>query len=359
MAARGSDQNGRLFLDSIFQTAAETDNPDLHWLCDEKVRHFIDHFLNDLGDLEYVNIARVTGRLSDRPKHPGRREVYIAEIKPRQAEETVAHIRMQKFGVAEHIAKGAPLDAAMYQSDEYTEYIFDRWLGCQQLGMNLPSRLSCGRITEPVFVNNRAAVPIRSPYFVRDYVFGVASDKLPPHRLESEEFALRFAQLLGRAAAVNMIVGRCDPDGKVLFDDGDEMTLEDERGMPVEIVVADHTGSFRDYTSNLADFAEDYALPIARRLGQVACPDEFCAEYTNSFEQRFAEVQHDYRSHRQGYDARFAHKPRDEKGSFAYRWERVLVRMDLANPRELADQIREHLAMRTSDDFVGLGGAGS
>ena len=75
-------KNGRLFLDSIFQTAAETDNPDLHWLCDEKVRHFIDHFLNDLGDLEYVNIARVTGRLSDRPKHPGRREVYIAEIKP-------------------------------------------------------------------------------------------------------------------------------------------------------------------------------------------------------------------------------------------------------------------------------------
>ena len=52
---------------------------------------------------------------------------------------------------------------------------------------------------------------------------------------------------------------RCDEDGGVLFDDGDEMALEDDHGLPVEIVVADHTGSFRDYQGEFAQYAKDYA----------------------------------------------------------------------------------------------------
>ena len=348
----GRIKNGKLYLDSIFQTAAQTDDPELRSQCDEAVRHLIDHFLNDYDDLQYINIARVIDRLSvseGRRKNSGRRAVYIAEIKPLDRPSAiVSHIRMQKFGVAERLndpKDPKPLDVAIYQSEEYTEYILDRWLGCRQLGMNLPPRLSCGRIVEPVSLKNGASVPVRSPYFVRDYVFGVATDKLPGHRFENEEFALHFARLLGRAAAVNMIVGRCDEDGGVLFDDGDEMALEDDHGLPVEIVVADHTGSFRDYQGELAQYAKDYAAPMTRRLEHVACPDEFCEAYLASFVQKFAEVQQEFRNHRQVYEQRFAHKPRDVQGSFAYRWECVLARMDRADPQELAGLIREHLAV--------------
>ena len=281
--------------------------------------------------------------------------MYIAEIQPsHQAKAVVAHIRMQKFGVAERLEEGTPLDVAIYQSEGYSEYIFDRWLGCRQLGMNLPPRLSGGRIVEPVVLDNGATVPVCSPYFVRDYVFGVATDKLPGHRFENEEFALRFARLLGRAAAVNMIVGRCDDDGRVLFDDGDEMALEDDRGMPVEIVVADHTGSFRTTRASCARYAKDYAAPMTRRLEHVACPDEFCEAYLASFVQKFAEVQQEFRNHRQVYEQRFAHKPRDVQGSFAYRWECVLARMDRADPQELAELIREHMAV--AGEVTGSGG---
>ena len=64
---------------------------------------------------------------------------------------------------------------------------------------------------------------IWSTYFQRDYIRGIASDKIPACRFEDPAYALQFARLLGRAAAPNMIVGRCDLNGQVLFDDGDEV----------------------------------------------------------------------------------------------------------------------------------------
>ena len=76
-------------------------------LCDEKCREFIFNFVREFGDLEYVNIGRVVGSLSQRGKTPGRRDVYIAQVKQQGIkDEIVKIIRMQKWGIREHLDEG-------------------------------------------------------------------------------------------------------------------------------------------------------------------------------------------------------------------------------------------------------------
>jgi hypothetical protein len=145
------------------------------------------------------------------------------------------------------------------------------------------------------------------------------------------------------AAAPNIIVGRCDLGGQPLFDDGDEVLIEDSAGVPADIVVADHTGTFNDYLSPLRNFAAEYAKPINRRIGHVPDRREFVEAYFDGFLGRFSRIQDDYRRRRKAFDTLFKYRPRNEAGSFAYRWERALARLDGTDPRELAHLFRECL----------------
>ena len=226
------------------------------------------------------------------------------------------------------------------EAEEYTEYILDRRLGCRQLGMNLPiyvvARQARGATTTAGGPTATAS-PIWSPYFQRDYIRGIATDKMPRGRFADEGFALAFARLLGRAAAPNMIVGRCDLGGNVLFDDGDEVVIEDRQGTPVDIVVADQTGTFADYLRDLQDMTADYAQPINRRLEFVGRPEAFADAYIEAFAERFVAIQQEYRKRKRAFDTLFRHRLRDEAGSFAFRWEKVLQRLQRAEPREIQD----------------------
>ena len=192
-------------------------------------------------------------------------------------EEIVNIVRMQKWGVHEHLDEGKGLLEAILEADEYTEYIFDRRLGCRQLGMNLPRHVTARRLAEKYWGARTEyhGMMIWSTYFQRDYIRGIASDKIPACRFEDPAYAMQFARLLGQAAAPNMIVGRCDLSGQVLFDDGDEVVIEDAAGMPAEIVVTDQTGTFVDYLRELEEFAAAYARPIIRRRPYVADAERF------------------------------------------------------------------------------------
>lgn len=313
----------------------------------QQVLGFIFNFIREFGDLEYVNVGRVAESLSLRRVIRGRRDVFLAEIKPRGAPKPVVKvIRMQKFGVAERLDKGQDLLQAMLDSEEYTDYILDRRLACRQLGMNILQRLTVGKIEE-IYTGTSSAYQGRtiwSPYFERDYIAGVATDKVPHHRLKTETFALRLAELLGRAAAPNLIVGRRDlEDGPVVFDDGDEVILEDDNGLPREVLVVDQLGTFTDYKSELAVFADAYAKPLRKRWTLVVHPADFAAAYLQAFYERFTEIQQEYRRRRQAFDNLFAHRPWNEAGSFAYRWYRVLQRLDATDPRQLTDAIRQQV----------------
>ncbi|MDD4872583.1 MAG: hypothetical protein PHR77_18695 [Kiritimatiellae bacterium] len=342
-------EQGELIFDPIFEEKSKKPgDAELERLCDEKSRGFIFSFLREYGDLEYVNIGRLTTSLSKRIASRNRRDVYIAEIKHRESEkETVRFIRMQKWGVYERLDDGKSLLDAIVESEEYTDYILDRRLGCRQLGMNLPQRVTSRKIAERYFGKKREyhGITIWSPYFERDYIYGTATDKTPKHKFENETFALKYAHLLGGAAAPNMIIGRMDLDGRVVFDDGDEVIVEDSNGMPVDLVVSDHTGTFVDYQSDLQNFASDYAMPVNRRAEYLPDTREFAHVYLLAFVERFSKIQQEYRKRKRAFDTLFKGRRRDEGGSFAYRWERILDRLNKTEPLQLQELIRKNIVV--------------
>jgi hypothetical protein len=342
----GRIEEGELIFDSVFDEPEPPPSASVSNRVDPKTKGFIFNFIREFGDLQYVNVGRVVSSLSHRPKETGRREVYIAEIKPPGLEPVVVRImRMQKWGIIEHLAENKDLLSAIMESEEYTEYTLDRRLGCRQLGMILPERFDLGRISEPYSGPRKeyAGRLVWATYFERDYVYGVATDKVVHSKYSDSAFALQFAHLMGKAAAVNIILGRTGPDNRVLFDDGDEVLVEDAGGLPKDIIVADFTGAFREYQTDLLKFVLDYAQPVIRRLNLVPRPAVFAHVYVDAFISRFIHIQGDYRKRRRAFDTLFKHRRRDEKGSFAYRWEKILDRLDRTDPVQLGKALESRI----------------
>ncbi len=341
-------EQGELIFDPVMEERLEGVSPEVEQSWVEKSRGFIFNAVREYGDLEYVNIGRIVGSLSKRPAYHGRRDVYVIEMKQRDnPEQIVKIIRMQKWGVCENLDEGKDLLTAIRESEAYTEFILDRRLACRQIGMNLPPRFSSRKLPE-IYHGPRADEPgilIRSPYFEREYVYGMATDKIPPERFQREEYALLFARHLGWAAAPNIIVGRCEINGRVVFDDGDEVLVEDADGLPLEIVLADHTSTFVDYSTNLRRFAAEYATPISHRAAWVVRPQPFADAYLDAFLVRFCHIQDEYRQRKRAFDRLFKQQPRDPAGNFAERWEQVLDRLHRSDPRELQQLIRENLVL--------------
>lgn len=349
----GRFEEGELFFDSIFEEYEQHRNdPELARLCDLNTKGFIFNFIREYGDIEYVNIGRIVASLSVRPVTEGRRGVYVAELKVRDMPEPVVRfIRMQRWGIRERLAQGKSLLQAIAETEEYTAYILDRRLGCRQLGMNLPPRVTLHRLPDteaPINVPGQRYV-VWATYFERDYIKGIATDKLPSSRYANPEYSLRLARLLGKAAASNIIVGRCyDKGTRVIFDDGDEVVVEGPDGLPQDLVVGDHSGAFDDYQKPLDAFAKDYAKPVNSRLALLPNPVEFAQAYLDAFLNGFLRVQNDYRKRRRAFDTLFKHCPYDKAGSFAYRWECVLRRLDQTDAYALTEAIRKHIAVPTN-----------
>ena len=347
----GRIEEGELIFDSVMdQTAGPEDETQrVKLLLFEKARAFIINYVREYSDLEYINIGRLVSSLSQRQPLQGRRGVFLIEIKqPGMSQPLMKIIRMQKWGVAEHLDDGKSLLDAMLFSEEYTDYILNRRLACHQLGMNLPSHTATHKLSERYFGKNTGyhGLTIYSPYFERDYIGGVATDKVVPSKFSSESYAVAFARMLGQTAASNWIVGRCQLNGQVIFDDGDEVIVEDRAGMPVEIIVADHTGTFTDYRRALAETAQAYATPINKRLSMLTRPAEFTQAYLDGFMERFDKIQREYRRRKRAFDSLFKHQAPIEAGNLSYRWLRVLDRMNQANARELAELVRKQIAIR-------------
>jgi hypothetical protein len=343
----GYFDEGEFVLDPIFDEAdAHPEDADLQSLCDPLVRGFIFNLIREYGELEYVNLGRVTQSLSRRQLLPGtRRAVYLAELKGRTMPAPIVRfIRFQKWGVRERLDEGKDLLPAILGSEEYTDYVLDRRLGVQQLGMRLPQGIALRRLREVYTGRNQAYAGQTIPvvYFERDYLRGQATDKLPLSRYLNAAYSRRLAQLLGRAAAVNILCGRATENPvQVMFDDGDEVVMEDPAtGLPAELLVSDPTGAFTDYRGELIAVAPEYARPVNVRADRVPDPREFARIYLVAFEEEFVRVQGDYRKRRRAFDSMFRHLPYDRAGSFAYRWECVLRRLDGADAGALVAAIR-------------------
>ena len=345
----GRFEEGEFILDPLFDEAANhPEDQALQRLFDPRAKGIIFNLIREYGDLEHINLSRIPESLSQaRPENGSRRGVYLAEFRLRGERQPIKRfMRLLKWGVWEHLDEGKDLLSAIEQADEYTDYWLDRRLGCRQLGMNLLARVIMRQLTETY--SGTASVyrgrNIRTTYFERDYLEGIASDKVPLEKLARPDYAIKLAGLLGRAAASSIIVGRSIYLGTCpVFDDGDEVIREGADGIPSEILVSDHSGAFGDYLRPLTAFAEHYARPVNTRAKLLSNGFEFAQAYLAGLQDRFLHIQQDYRKRRRGFDTLFKHCPYDPGGSFAYRWERVLARLDQTEAANLREAIGEHI----------------
>lgn len=331
---------GELIFDALWDEFNRTRDPALGEICDPRVRNILFNLSRLFGDIEYVNIGRIAHSLARKPIAGSRHgSVYIFQCKQRHLPMArVFIIRFQKWGIAEHLDEGKDLLTSMLQANEYADYIMDRRLMCQQLGMALPSRVGTGQFTEPYRGDNQyKGTTVRAYYYVRSYVVGTASDKVPPAKFRNPAFARRFAQLMGEAAALDMIVGRRSTETKEnLFDKNYEVLQIGSDGLPVNLTVTDHAGSFVCYEHRFEDIVAPYANVIRRRAKFVSDLPAFAEAYVAAFERKLTEVRQKYRDYRRAFDELFVHRPFDAGGSGAYRWAKTLERLDSCDPAHVA-----------------------
>ena len=143
-------ENGEVVFDEIYDEAARTQEPELLAMCDNRVKSFLFNTARLFGAVDYINIGRIASSLSRKPVEGNRRgNVYIMQFREKGSDrDKVMMIRLQKWGVAEHLDEGKDLLQSIVEADEYSDYILDRRLMCRQLGMNLPKRLGYGHFTE-------------------------------------------------------------------------------------------------------------------------------------------------------------------------------------------------------------------
>ena len=341
----GSVVDGQLIFDPLFDEAQRTQDPELLELCDFRVRSIIFNLLRLLGTVEYVNIGRIAHSLARRPIAGQKRgNVYIVQYKEVGKDYCrVFVIRFQKWGIAEHLDAGKDLLHAIFEASEYADYILDRRLACRQLGMNLPHQVGFGQFTEKYLGHNQYyGTTVRAFYYLRSYIRGIASDKVPPERFRNPAFARAFATLMGEAAALDMIVGRAATEtGECLFDTNYEVLQCGEDGLPCGLVVTDHTGSFVKYRESYDELVGAYANVVRRREKFVGDYPAFAKAYVQAFERRLAAVQAAYRTRRRGFDELFLHRPYDQAGSGAFRWTSVLKRLDGCDPAAVAAALKK------------------
>ena len=341
--------NGEVIFDEIYDEAARTQDPELLSMCDNRVKSFLFNTTRLFGAVDYINIGRISHSLARRPVEGNRRgNVYILQYRETGADDAkVQIIRLQKWGVAERLDEGKDLLQAIVETDEYSDYILDRRLMCRQLGMNLPSRLGYGHFTEKYRGNNHNnGCAVRTAYFVRAYVPGIASDKIPPAKFRNPAFAMRFARLMGEAAAVDLVVGRSSSvTHETLFDNYYEVVIMGDDGLPAEIRVTDHAGSFVNYQDAYDQYVAVYAKPVLRRKAFVGDFEAFAKEYVSGFLARLTEVQNAYRERKAAFDELFSDRPYDTNGSGAYRWSCALKRLNACEPRWVAESLRSAIAI--------------
>lgn len=343
----GRVENGELMFDSIFESWER--NPadqELADLCDERVKGFICNYIREFIGLQYVNIGRLSSAMRRRPAAGGHR-AYIAEVQHRAAGTPVVRIiRIQQWGIRQHLDEGKDLLQSIMEAEDYTEYTLDRRLGCWELGMPLPGPIATLRVWETYNGSNARyrGTRIWTTCYQRDFIPGLATDKIPRERFSDPTFAIRFAELIGAAAAPNLVVGRSTRDGVAIFDSGDEVLILDANGYPQRLVVADHAGTFMDYTRPLESFAKDYAKPAASRTDRVADPAAFADAYVKALAERLAGLQADYRERRQAFDTLFKHSKQGD-GTFSWRWAKALARLERTDVAALARRVREAISL--------------
>jgi hypothetical protein len=356
----GTFVNGEFHFANIEQSDKSPEAVDL-W--DPLARGFITNFIREHSNIEYINLGKIT---EDTAKAiSGRLGVYLAEIKLRgEPSLRVLILRLLRWGIRERLeekewdGKHKSLENAVFETEEYLDYTLDRRLGCVQLGMQLPAHVSMRRLTEEYTGSRKEFRNRLFPviYFERDFITGIPTDKISERKLAETRYALEVARLLGKAAAPNLIVGRCTEiqDSKPQtsnFDTGHELIIEGSNGLPVEITVSGHSGAFAAWRqTNLLDLALPYAAPVNKRVHLVPDPKAFALAYLDALRAELNHIQSEYEKQRNAFDGLFKHLPRNELGNFAHRWDCVLKRLRETDISLVMSTIRRNITILELED---------
>lgn len=349
--------NGCLVYDSIFNDRIRyKDDQELAELCDEKVKGFIANYIHEFGNIEHVNIGWVLPSIKKDTSRRNGHRVYIAEIKHRGKITPVLRIlRIQQWGMREHLDDQNQLRDKLFafeKSMEYTEFTRDRRLACWELGMPLPASIDTRFISEIYYGRQQRyhGHRIWTTYYERDFIKGLSTERIPESTMRMPGYALRVATLLGQAAAPNMVVGRIKGEysQQVVFDSGDEMIISDVNNQPVRIVVADHTGTFYDYTSELKEFAKGYAAPVLKRLEILPDINAFTNAYLDAMAERMFQVQEECNRMQDSFKDVFLNSKQGPE-TFSDRWAKVLKRLQDTDVSELINTIRHEIELGVAE----------
>jgi hypothetical protein len=210
----------------------------------DRIRRLIEYYLRARNDFLSINVGCIVAPLTDRNQAGEEREVFIVTLGLPDDRKDIRHIRMSKWDVVHRIKQGLSLEQAINDTRIYRDFIIDRLTAMRALGLPIPD------FKEIDIQDEFGTDMIPVYYFERDYIPGIATDKIPSFFYSRAGFISQLAFFLGQAAAASLVLGRTDPrSNQLYYDDGDEIIRLDASGFPVAFMLLETTGSFKDWTT--------------------------------------------------------------------------------------------------------------
>ncbi len=308
------------------------------------VRGLIEHYWRTWPDIQYINLGRVEASQTRRSSPGEEREIYVIVFGLADGKEEIRLVRMMKWDVAHRLKLGMSPEQAIQETYQYRDYIFDRLNGITRLGIPIPAFREIQ--LEEQFPG---LGPIPVFFFDRQYVPGVATEKIPPAFYARAGFIVQLAGFLGKAAAASISLGRTSPrTGQLYFDDGDELIRFDDKEWPLSLIIVDTTGSFTDIRTPLKDFLPqcvDHLILHLEKAQNSGIPTaELCKSvdaFSNGLISEIRRLQGLLREDSPGFHSFFDY--RDPKpGGVRWRWGHILSRLESADTQELARGVKEN-----------------
>lgn len=302
----------------------------------DRIKKLIEYYLRTRNDFLSINVGSIVTPLTDRNQAGEEREVFIVNLSLPDDQKDIRHIRMSKWDVLHRIKQGLSLEQAITDTRIYRDFIIDRLVAIRILGLPIPEfkqidiEDELGASTIPVY------------YFERDYIPGIATDKIPTLFYARAGFLPQLAFFLGQAAAASLVLGRTDPrSNQLYYDDGDEIIRLDAAGLPIAFMLLETTGSFKDWTTPIENMLphciEHFVRHMEKARQQGAAQPEFSSalqSFSDGLKNEILRMQaliDDISA-----DIRPLFSDRSfEDGGIRCRWEGVIDRLGRTRPEQL------------------------
>jgi hypothetical protein len=316
-----------------------------------RVQGLISHFWEKSGGLISINVGRIEESQTSRDISGQERDVYLVVMTTRDHQDSIRLLRLMKWDAIHWIKMGFSLEQAVAETIKYRNYIADRLHAAARLGFPI---LSYNEIRLDEEVPGLGKIP--AFFFERQYIAGVVTDKIPISCYKNPEFIKGLARQLAAAATFTLVLGRASPrNGKIFYDDGDELIQLDAMSIPDRLIIIETTGSFTDWTTPLISLLPQCLTRFRAHLDKAresAVPLHVIREsvdiFANAFRDKLRTIQELAFAPSSNIGSLFADRP-PEQGGIRHRWEGILARLQATDPAELGDYIVNSPELRTED----------